>query len=102
MNKIKVLVVEDDSALSMVICETLSIEGFSVFPAQDGVEGLNIFANQKIDVVVPDIMSDCKIFGRQRCGRISCRSRRLHSEAFQHERTYSENQSFAYTCERHE
>ncbi len=45
MNKIKVLVVEDDSALSMVICETLSIEGFSVFPAQDGVEGLNIFAN---------------------------------------------------------
>lgn len=74
MNKIKVLVVEDDSALSMVICETLSIEGFTVFPAQDGVEGLNIFANQKIDVGVADIMMP-RLDGLDMVARIRQRSR---------------------------
>lgn len=56
MNSIKILLVEDDPALRMVICETLSIEGFNVRTAQDGVAGLRIFTYEKIDVIVADIM----------------------------------------------
>ncbi len=56
MNAIRLLFVEDDPALRMVVCETLEFEGFHVFQADDGVSGLEIFYNENIDVVVADIM----------------------------------------------
>ncbi len=56
MNPIKVLFVEDDPALRMVVCETLTIEGFTVLTAQDGISGLEIFFNEDVDVIVADIM----------------------------------------------
>lgn len=56
MNHIRILLAEDDPSLRMVICETLELEGFSVFTAQDGIAGLKIFSTEKIDVVVADIM----------------------------------------------
>ena len=56
MDKIRVLFVEDDQALRMVISETLSMEGFTVLDASDGIAGLEIFSTEKVDVVVADIM----------------------------------------------
>ena len=56
MNPIRILFVEDDPALRMVVCETLAFEGFSVFTAQDGISGLKVFSTENIDVVVADIM----------------------------------------------
>lgn len=56
MNPIRILFVEDDPALRMVVCETLAFEGFSVFTANDGISGLEIFTTENIDVVVADIM----------------------------------------------
>ena len=56
MDKIKVLFVEDEPSLRMVICETLTIEGFTVITASDGIMGLEIFSTENIDVVVADIM----------------------------------------------
>lgn len=56
MDSIKILFVEDDPSLSMVVCETLMFEGFTVLTAQDGISGLEIFSTENIDVVVADIM----------------------------------------------
>lgn len=56
MENIKILLIEDDPALRMVIGETLEIEGFECICAQDGMEGLEKFFNEKFDVVVADIM----------------------------------------------
>lgn len=54
--QIKILYVEDDPVLRMVIRETLEIEGFTVLSASDGITGLRLFTDEDIDVVVADIM----------------------------------------------
>lgn len=56
MAKIRILLIEDDPALRMVICETLEIEGFTCVCAYDGLDGLEKFFNDRFDVVVADIM----------------------------------------------
>lgn len=56
MEKIRILLIEDDPALRMVIGETLEIEGFTCVCAQDGLDGLEKFSNDEFDVVVADIM----------------------------------------------
>lgn len=56
MDSIKILFVEDDPSLRMVVCETLELEGFTVLTAQDGNAGLEIFLTEDIDVIVADIM----------------------------------------------
>lgn len=55
--QIKILYVEDDPVLRMVIRETLEIEGFTVLSASDGITGLRLFTDEDIDVVVADIMT---------------------------------------------
>lgn len=56
MTDIKILLIEDDPAMSMVISETLALEGFVCVCAYDGMEGLIRFCNESFDVVVADIM----------------------------------------------
>lgn len=56
MNDIKVLLVEDDPSLRMIICETLELEGFSCICAEDGMDGLQKFYDEMFDVIVADIM----------------------------------------------
>lgn len=51
-----VLIVEDDQKLNHLIKVTLSKNGYSVFSAFNGNEGLDVFDNNYIDVVVSDIM----------------------------------------------
>lgn len=52
----KVLIVEDDLALSYILEKSLKREGFSVFLAKDGAEGLKMFSASKPDLVLLDII----------------------------------------------
>jgi len=56
MTKIKVLLVEDEATLAMIIKDTLEIEGFEVATAEDGQVGLTMMPQFKPDVLVADIM----------------------------------------------
>ena len=55
MNK-SILIVEDELRIRFLIRDYLMKEKFNVFEASDGEEGLIAFSNQKIDLVILDIM----------------------------------------------
>lgn len=56
MNKIKVLLVEDETVLATVVKETLDARGFELTIAANGVEGWSSFNKSKPDVCVIDVM----------------------------------------------
>ena len=56
MDKIKVLLVEDEASLAMILRDTLDAQGFAVSTANDGEEGLRMFFEDKPDVLVADVM----------------------------------------------
>jgi two-component system phosphate regulon response regulator PhoB len=56
MSKVKVLVIEDDRALSDVLFYNLQKEGFNAFQAFDGREGIEQARLKRPDVVVLDLM----------------------------------------------
>jgi len=56
MQKIKVLLVEDEATLAMIIRETLELEGFDIATAGDGEEGLARMSEFQPNVLVADIM----------------------------------------------
>lgn len=56
MEKIKVLLVEDEPTLAMIIKDTLDGKEFEIILAGDGEEGLERYKETKPDVIVSDIM----------------------------------------------
>ena len=54
--KIKVLLVEDEQTLSMIIKDTLEEKEFLITTAKDGEEGLRLFMQINPDVLVADVM----------------------------------------------
>lgn len=56
MEKIHVLLVEDELTLAMIIKDTLEEQDFLITTAKNGEEGLHTFFEQKPDVVVADVM----------------------------------------------
>lgn len=56
MEKIRLLLVEDERTLAGIICDTLNEKGFDVCVAYNGVTGYDLFEHTPIDVVVTDIM----------------------------------------------
>jgi DNA-binding response OmpR family regulator len=52
----KVLIVEDERSLLTVLADKFRREGFAVFTAQDGAEGLEQAHKSKPDIVVLDIV----------------------------------------------
>ena len=56
MEKIRVLLVEDEKTLSMIIKDTLEEQGFLISTAFNGEEGLRMFFTEKPEVVVADVM----------------------------------------------
>lgn len=56
MNRKKILLVEDDLNLGIVIKDFLEMEGFSVVHATDGESGRNKFDKSKFHLVLIDIM----------------------------------------------
>lgn len=53
---IKVLIVEDERTLSMIISDTLKDEGFDVTQAYDGNQGLSNYRINHPDVIIADVM----------------------------------------------
>ncbi len=64
-----ILVVEDDKRMNEIICDYLEMANFNVLVAKDGMEALEIFENNKVDLVVLDIMIP-KLDGWSVCRRI--------------------------------
>ena len=56
MEKITVLLVEDEQTLAMIIKDTLEGQGFLIQTAADGEEGLRLFFDLRPDVLVADVM----------------------------------------------
>ena len=56
MDKIKVLLVEDEQTLAMIIKDTLDAQGFEISVAQNGQEGIRMFYELHPDVLVTDVM----------------------------------------------
>lgn len=52
----RILLVEDDSTLSMIVSETLQRDGFEVLTAGDGEEGLKKFTRHGADLIIADVM----------------------------------------------
>ncbi|MBO5028152.1 MAG: response regulator transcription factor [Muribaculaceae bacterium] len=52
----RILLVEDDSTLAMIVSETLQRDGFEVSTAVNGEEGLHKFTRSGADLIVADVM----------------------------------------------
>ncbi len=52
----KILFVEDEKDLTLIVADTLRGQGYDVVTAADGVEGLEKFKTEGADIVVADVM----------------------------------------------
>ena len=53
---LKILVVDDELSLRMLISATLEGENYSINEAEDGMEALNIIKSQQPDLIILDVM----------------------------------------------
>lgn len=74
MENKNILVVDDEQGIRDIIKEYLELEGFETIEAVDGVDGLNKFLNNKVELVILDIMMP-KMDGWKVCREIRERSR---------------------------
>jgi DNA-binding response OmpR family regulator len=51
-----VLVIEDDEAMAVALCDGFASEGVRVLRARDGVGGLDLASNQAVDILILDVM----------------------------------------------
>lgn len=54
--KAKILFVEDERDLSLIVCDTLRQQGYDVVAAFDGIEGLAKYKTEGADLIVADVM----------------------------------------------
>lgn len=54
--KNKVLFVEDEADLTLIVADTLRCLGYDVVTAADGVEGLDRYRSEGADIIVADVM----------------------------------------------
>lgn len=54
--KNKILFVEDEADLSLIVADTLRGQGYEVLTAEDGVKGLERFRSDGADIIVVDVM----------------------------------------------
>lgn len=54
--KAKILFVEDERDLSLIVCDTLRQQGYDVVAAFDGIEGLAKYKTERADLIVADVM----------------------------------------------
>lgn len=54
--KTKILFVEDERDLSLIVCDTLRQQGYDVVAAFDGIEGLARYKTDGADLIVADVM----------------------------------------------
>ena len=53
---IRVLIIDDDQQMRLMLAETLADEGFEVVEASDGAEGVRLHKAQPVDIVVTDLI----------------------------------------------
>jgi DNA-binding response OmpR family regulator len=68
-----VLVIEDETIMRDMICKAFRSDGFDVLEAVDGQEALEVFADNKVDLVLLDIVLP-KLDGWSVCRRIRTKS----------------------------
>ena len=51
-----ILIIDDDKSILSFLKEMLIYEGFNVLTAIDGTEGMNLFNNNQVDLVITDII----------------------------------------------
>lgn len=56
MNKVKILYVEDEESLALIVADSLEDHGFQIIHRSNGQEALNFFKREGADVIVLDIM----------------------------------------------
>lgn len=54
--KARILFVEDERDLSLIVCDTLRQQGYEVAAAFDGIEGLAAYRSTGADLIVADVM----------------------------------------------
>ena len=59
-SKANILLVEDDKNLAFVLTDYLTMSGYGVQHAEDGVAGLELFKNGKFDICLLDVMMPLK------------------------------------------
>lgn len=52
----KILFVEDERDLSLIVCDTMRLQGYDVVAAKDGIEGLAKFKTEGADLIIADVM----------------------------------------------
>ena len=52
----KILFVEDEEDLTLIVADTLRGQGYNVITAADGIKGLDKFKSEGADIVVADVM----------------------------------------------
>lgn len=69
----KILIIEDEQAIRNILSEPLSYSGYEVVMAADGLEGINLFNSNTVDLVLLDLMLP-KIDGYTVCEMIRQKS----------------------------
>lgn len=64
-----ILVIDDDQGLGQMMCDALTHSGYKTLYAQDGVSGLEILQEQRVDLVLLDLMLP-EVDGWEVCRRI--------------------------------
>lgn len=65
----EILVIDDDEKITSLLRRSLAFEGYKVYTAKDGIEGLSIMREHDPDLVVLDVMMP-NIDGWEVCSRI--------------------------------
>ncbi|QNM85567.1 response regulator transcription factor [Polaribacter pectinis] len=60
MNKVKVLLAEDEASLGMIVKESLESRDFVVFHAENGEKAYEVYQTEKPDILVLDVMMPLK------------------------------------------
>lgn len=74
--KARILIAEDDANIRLGLTATLESEGYDVVTAADGAQALRLFAQQKLDLVILDVMMP-KQSGYEVCREIRNRDGRV-------------------------
>jgi len=69
MGKTRILVVDDDLAISRLLCANLKARGYEVITAVDGEEALEMMDREIVDLIILDIMMP-QVDGVEVCRRI--------------------------------
>lgn len=56
MEDINILIIEDEKSINDIVKSYLEKEGYGVFQAYDGKEGLRLFLSEDVDLVILDLM----------------------------------------------